>query len=85
MSDRTPILAPRPYSGYSEGHAATVDRRTDVRRRPWLLVTGSALGGGRFTAIHQVTGRSVRLDAGSAAQAQFQVELLNRRTLEISA
>jgi len=33
--------------------------------------------------IHQVTGRSIRLEATSLAQAEAQVELLNRQTLEI--
>jgi hypothetical protein len=85
MSDRSPILTSRGHAGYSFRRMTETERRTDVRRRPWLLVTGGDLGGGRFTAIHQVTGRSIRLDAGSLPQAQVQVELLNRRTLEISA
>lgn len=45
---------------------------------------GGVLGAGRFTAIHQITGRSIRLDAGSRQQAEVQVELLNRQTLEIN-
>ncbi len=61
-----------------------VERRDDHSRRPWILVHGGALGAGRFTAVHQGTGRSIRLDAGSVGQAEVQVELLNRRALEIN-
>ena len=85
MSDGSPIPFAKPCSGpYGTRHAAA-EPRSEQSGRPWLLVRGGALGGGRFTAIHQLTGRAIRLDAGSLAQAEVQVELLNRRALEISA
>jgi hypothetical protein len=75
--------APGPRGPF--GRPRSLERRDGESSRPWLLVRGGALGGGRFTAVHQVTGRSIRLAAGSVAQAEVQVELLNRRALEITA
>jgi len=84
MSDRLPILAPRWRGKHSAAGLADADEhRRHEGPWPWLLVKGGALGSGRFTVIHQVTGRSIRLEATSLAQAEAQVELLNRQTLEI--
>jgi hypothetical protein len=84
MTDRLPILAPRWRGKHNASGAAGGDeRRHKDGLWPWLLVKGGALGAGRFTVVHQVTGRSIRLEATSLAQAEAQVELLNRQTLEI--
>ncbi len=86
MSDRLPILAPRwraKFSGAAGYNSSDERRRGQRSQGPWLLVKGGALGAGRFNVIHQITGRSIRLDAANAAQAEAQVDLLNRQTLEI--
>jgi hypothetical protein len=84
MTDRLPILAP-PWRGRygAAGSNDGAQRRRGAAPGPWLLVKGGALGAGRFTVIHQVTGRSIRLEATDVAQAETQVDLLNRQTLEI--
>jgi hypothetical protein len=84
MTDRAPILAHTARGGGHAGRRHEDDRRRDAPGRPWLLMVGGVLGAGRFTAIHEVSGRSIRLDAGSRAQAELQVELLNRQALEMS-
>lgn len=73
--------APRPAAAPPpEG-----ERREDVRETPWRLVPSSTPQAGRFEAIHQFTGRTLRLAAASAEDAWSQIELLNRSALEISA
>ncbi len=83
MSTR-PLPELRPPTGVVS-LARHRERRNEASRSPWttIAVGRDALGG--FLAVHRPTGRSYRIGAGTLAEAQAQVALLNQGSLELRA
>jgi len=75
------------YDSRSDGafDGSDSERRDLTRGTPWRLVAGGPLQLGQFVVTHEQTGRTYQLAARTEDEARAQIELLNRRTLEIDA
>lgn len=67
------------------GETPTVgqDRRAPSATEPWRVFVSRQPG--RFVAENQLTGRSYALPVSSRSEAEAQVDMLNRYSLEIRA